>query len=162
MKTQIIQQAYDNLEPGGWFEAQEVFVHPFSDDGTLSHNCALAEWVADIARASEAADRSFVIGDQMRTWMLEAGFEDVHEMVYRIPMNGWPKGRALKQIGMMWQRNLLNGLGGFSLGLLNRFGGRTVEDIEVRLSAPLQGDLMLTIARCFSAVATCASAEGLV
>jgi hypothetical protein len=59
------------------------------------------------------------------------GFEDVHESVFKLPMNGWPRDRGLKHIGQMWQRNLLNGLSGFCLGLLHRIRGRTVENIEV-------------------------------
>ena len=65
--------------------------------------------------------------------MLEAGFVDVHETVFKIPLNGWPKDTRLKHVGMLWQRNLLDGLSGFSLGMFSRFMGKTAEEIEVRL-----------------------------
>lgn len=35
MRTQIIAQAFTNLEPGGYFEAQELLARPLSDDDTL-------------------------------------------------------------------------------------------------------------------------------
>jgi hypothetical protein len=40
----------------------------------------------------------------------------------------------LKHVGMMWQRNLLEGLSGFSLGMFHRFMGKTVEEIEAGVS----------------------------
>ena len=65
--------------------------------------------------------------------MLEAGFVDVQETVFKIPLNGWPKDTRLKHVGMLWQRNLLDGLSGFSLGMFSRFMGKTAEEIEVGL-----------------------------
>lgn len=131
MKTQIVQKAFDHLRPGGYFEAQEVLCVPEADDGTLSPDSALVSWVREVAAASDEADRMLCVGPQLRSWLGEVGFEDVREAVYKIPVNGWPRGPALKHIGQMWQRNLVSGLSGFSLGLLNRVRGRTLEDIEV-------------------------------
>jgi hypothetical protein len=51
--------------------------------------------------------------------------------VFKIPLNGWPKDMRLKHVGMMWQRNMLEGLSAFSLGMFSRFLGKTVEEIEV-------------------------------
>ena len=140
MRTQIVQRAYDNLLPGGHFEAQELLCLPQCDDGTLpcrggggDGSSALARWMGEVKAASDAADRRLFVGPELKGWLEAVGFEDVREAVYRIPVNGWPRGGALKHVGQMWQRNLLAGLSGFSLGLLNRVGGRTVEDIEVSL-----------------------------
>lgn len=131
MKSQIIKRAFDHLQPGGWFEAQEVFALPQCDDGTMPADSCFLRWILDMNRASEAADRRFLFGDQLESWLREVGFVDVQEAVFKIPINGWPKERALKYIGMMWQRNLLSGLSGFSLGLLHRVLGRSVEEVEV-------------------------------
>jgi hypothetical protein len=133
MKTQIIQKAFNNLSPGGYFEAQEVLCIPETDDNTLPPDSAFMKWIYEIKAASDEADRPLCVGPQLKGWLEEVGFEDVHESLYKIPVNGWPRGRALKHIGQMWQRNLMNGLSGFSLGLLHRIRGRTLEDIEVRL-----------------------------
>lgn len=131
MKTQIIRKAFDNLQPGGYFEAQELLCLPECDDGTLRADSALLKWVMEMKSASEEADRMLFLGDQLKTWLEEVGFVDVHETVIRIPVGGWPSGRAMKQLGQMWLRNVLSGLSGFSLGLLHRVRRRTVEDIEV-------------------------------
>jgi len=135
MKTQIIQKAFDNLTPGGFFEAQEALCVPDCDDGTLPPDSAWMTWIREVGAASDEADRQLCVGPELKRWMEEVGFEDVHESVFKLPMNGWPKEPRLKHIGELWQRNLLNGLSGFSLALLHRINGRTMEDIEV--SVPL-------------------------
>jgi hypothetical protein len=136
MKRQVVWQAFQNLRSGGWFEAQELLVMPQSDDGSLAADSALLKWINEINAASEAANRKLYVGDQIKHWLREIGFVDVQEHIFKIPVNGWMSDKQMKTVGMMWQRNLLAGLSGFSLGLLNRVGGRSVEDIEVGLVSP--------------------------
>jgi hypothetical protein len=133
MKKQIIQRAFDHLQPGGWLECQEVPALIACDDGTMADDYGWLRWARDFEAVSRLADRQTVVGPLIKEWMLEAGFVDVHETVFKIPLNGWPKEVRLKHVGMMWQRNLLEGLSGFSLGMFNRFLGKSVEEIEVSL-----------------------------
>lgn len=60
------------------------------------------------------------------------GFVDVHERIYKIPLNGWAKDAKLKEVGNMMELNMQMGLSAFSLGLFNRIYGQTPEQIEVR------------------------------
>jgi hypothetical protein len=133
MRTQIIAQAFANLEPGGYFEAQELLAHPLSDDDTLLPSSPLAKWMEDIHAASDEADRDIRFAPLIKTWLVEAGFVDVQERVFKVPLGGWPRGRHWKHIGLLWQRNMLNGLSAFSLGLLSRFRGLSKEEIELGL-----------------------------
>lgn len=133
MKRQVLQRAFDHLRPGGWMECQEVYARPVCDDGTMADDHAFLRWADETAEASRVADRQMYIGEELGEWMAQVGFVDVQQLVFKIPLNGWPRDRLLKQMGLMWQRNLLNGLSGFSLALLTRIKGRTVEDIEVSL-----------------------------
>ncbi|KAK0635466.1 S-adenosyl-L-methionine-dependent methyltransferase [Bombardia bombarda] len=131
MKTQIVQPAFDHLLPGGWLECQEFVVFPECDDGTIPEAFAWKQWALEMRAVSQIANRQFELGSNLKSWFEEVGFVDVHETIYKIPINGWPRDARLKYIGMLWQRNLINGLSGFSLALQNRYGGKTVEDIEV-------------------------------
>jgi metalloendopeptidase OMA1, mitochondrial len=131
MKTELIQRAFAHLKPGGWLECQEVLAMPVCDDDTMPPNHAFLRWCQDTAEASAVANRQMLIGPELKQWMIEAGFVDVQQVVFKLPLNGWPKDRLPKHIGMMWQRNLLIGLSGFSLALLHRIKGRSMEDIEV-------------------------------
>lgn len=130
-----MDKAFKHLAPGGWFEAQELSGAAFWDDDSVSPSNAFARYSDDITRASEYVNRSVLWPPQLKEWLVEAGFVDVEEKVFKIPINGWARDRRLKEIGMLWQHNWVTGLSGFSYALLNQAQGRTIEDIEVSLLA---------------------------
>ncbi|RKU46650.1 hypothetical protein DL546_007964 [Coniochaeta pulveracea] len=132
-RSQVLAQAFAHLNPGGYFEAQEINGILLSDDHTIPPYCPIVQWTDEINAASKQAHRDVTFAPLLKGWMEKAGFVDVHEHVFKIPLNGWPIDSRLKHIGMLWQRNMLNGLSAFSLGLLSRFRGRTKEEIELEL-----------------------------
>lgn len=67
----------------------------------------------------------------------DVGFVDVHEKVFKIPTNGWPKDARLKELGKMWENNFTTGLSGFSWYLFNKVYGRSPAEIEVRIAFAL-------------------------
>ncbi|KAK3373342.1 S-adenosyl-L-methionine-dependent methyltransferase [Lasiosphaeria ovina] len=134
MKTQIVQRAFEHLKPGGWFEMQEVDIVPTSDDGTITDDFPWRRWAHDLIAAGKCANRQLNLGGEpLAAWLREAGFEDVHEVVFKVPINGWPRDAFLKHVGMLWQRTLMVGVSGFSLSLFHHYLGKTVEEIEVSL-----------------------------
>ncbi|KAF5127729.1 putative methyltransferase tdiE [Metarhizium anisopliae] len=132
-EKQIVQQAFDALEPGGYFESQEVDSTLGCDDGTVNAGGALAQWLDDITRASTQCHRSLITGAIMKEAYERVGFVDVQEMIFKVPTNGWAKDAHLREIGKMWERNLLSGLSGFSLSLFHRVFNMSPEEIEVSL-----------------------------
>ncbi|TWU79173.1 hypothetical protein ED733_008885 [Metarhizium rileyi] len=112
-EKQIVQQAFDALEPGAYFESQELD----SSLGTAGTKC----------------DRSMITGAIMKEACEEVGFVDVQEIMFKVPTNGWAKDGHLKEIGKMWEKNLLSGLSGFSLGLFHRTLNMSPEEVEVSL-----------------------------
>ncbi|KAK4033229.1 hypothetical protein C8A01DRAFT_19796 [Parachaetomium inaequale] len=133
MKSEIIQRAFDHLKPGGWLECQEIPAMIGCDDGTMPDDYGWMRWARDFEVAARLANRQLDIGPHLKDWMHEVGFVDVQETVFKVPINGWPKEMGPKHVGMMWQRNLHEGVSGFSLGMFNRFLGKTVEEIELSL-----------------------------
>ncbi|KAK1246734.1 hypothetical protein MKX08_000536 [Trichoderma sp. CBMAI-0020] len=132
-ETQIARQAFDTLAPGGWLESQEVYPVPHCDDGTLKPDSALELWFRDFLNAAAEARRPLTEASSLRSIYQRVGFVDVHERVYKIPLNGWAKDAKLKEIGKMMELNMQMGLSAFSLGLFNRIYGLTPEQIEVSL-----------------------------
>lgn len=133
MLDQLIRPAFARLRPGGWLESQELGLLE-CDDGTVSDTNAFKRWCDDLMEASAAAGRPLEFAKHMKRWYEEAGFVDVQEKVYKIPINGWPRVPKLKKLGEMWQDNLRNGLPAFSYALWHRVKGMAKEEIEV--SAP--------------------------
>lgn len=132
-KSQVIQQAFESLEPGGWLESLDVQGTWCCDDGTMDPEGALARWSREVNRASEAIGRPLSVAQRLRGWFEEVGFVEVQEVMYKMPSNGWPADVFWRRMGKMWEQNLLQGLDGFSLGLFSKAFGWTEEQVKVDL-----------------------------
>lgn len=130
-QEQVAEQAFESLNPGGYFESQEYDAIVACDDETLDPEGPLARWFHDLRVASDAMDRPVVLAATLRKTYEEVGFVDIQERIFKMPMNGWPKNERLKDLGRMWERNFLTGLSGFSFTLFNRAFGKTPAQIEV-------------------------------
>ncbi|KAJ3495094.1 hypothetical protein NLG97_g3641 [Lecanicillium saksenae] len=132
-QTQIAQEAFASLEPGGWFESQEIDGNICCDDGTLDPNGALAQYFGDLVTASGKMERPAILGAILKDAYEAAGFVDVHQIPLKMPIGGWAKDSRLKKIGLAWQTNLFEGLGGFAYQLFHRVFDRSSEETEVLL-----------------------------
>ena len=131
MLTQVIRPAFERLRPGGWMESQELMGVLECDNGPIPEDNAFKIWVDDIVQACVEVDRPMTFAANLKKWYMEAGFVNVHEKVYKIPINGWPRIRKLKMLGQLWHANLNDGLAAFSYALLHRTKGMSQEEIEV-------------------------------
>ncbi|KAH6881060.1 S-adenosyl-L-methionine-dependent methyltransferase [Thelonectria olida] len=132
-EAQIAEQAFTALEPGGWFESQEVDCNVCCDDGTLDPNGPVAAWFNDLIAASEKLNRPAIFGATLKEVFERVGFVDVQQRIFKMPIGGWAKDTRLKEIGYMWGINLLEGMAGFSYQLFNKAFERTSAQIEVSL-----------------------------
>ncbi|RDA91545.1 hypothetical protein CP533_4373 [Ophiocordyceps camponoti-saundersi (nom. inval.)] len=129
----IAEPAFSALEPGGWFESQEIDGLVFSDDDSLAADSAMNRWFQEVSVAAERLNRPANLGHSLREVYERVGFVDVHEHIFRMPTNGWARDERLKELGRLWERNFLQGLSGFSFQLFNRAYDRTAAQIEVSL-----------------------------
>ncbi|EQL02379.1 hypothetical protein G6O67_004364 [Ophiocordyceps sinensis] len=132
-EKQVAEQALATLEPGGWFESQEMDSVVACDDGTLDPNGPMIRWFQELTMAGEGCDRSFVLGATLKDVYERVGFVDVQQRIFKIPINGWAKDERFKELGRMWEKNIATGLSGFSLRMFNRAYGRSPAEIEVSL-----------------------------
>lgn len=127
-------QAYDNLQPGGWFELMDFAFPVTSDDGTMEGtpyetlNKTMVEGLRRVGRDAAVPNR-------YKELMTEAGFENITEVRYKWPQNVWPKDKHLKKIGEWNMVNTLDGLYGFAARLCIQVMGMTPEELEVLLAA---------------------------
>ena len=117
-------------------ESQEIYSTPYCDDGTMPVDWPFLEWTRFSDKAAMDADRPLRIANKMKRWYEEAGFVDVQERVFKLPMNPWPKDKHLKTLGRMSEDNWLAGLGAFSMGPFSRILDWSKNEIEVRLPDP--------------------------
>lgn len=129
----IVNRAFQYTRPGGYMESQEIMSTPYCDDGTMDSAWPFLEWTKMIDGAAMALDRPLRIGNKLKRWYEEAGFVDVQERVFKLPMNGWPKDPEMKELGRWMELNWLQGLQGFTLAYFSREKQWTKSEIEVRM-----------------------------
>nr|AAO27746.2 putative methyltransferase [Fusarium sporotrichioides] len=89
----------ENLKPGGYVEMQEYDAWIFSDDDSCDRAPWTMEWVSKLDEASKMFGKQINVARYHKQWMIDAGFEDVQERVYRIPIGPWAKDPTLKELG---------------------------------------------------------------
>jgi SAM-dependent methyltransferase len=119
----LISQAFEHLRPGGYFELAVTVPEVGCDDDTCPPDAAYRQLGKMFFEIAEAMGLD---GYACRLWkqqFMDRGFEDVHERVFKIPTNRWPKDRRLKLIGTLELQNFLTyASAGFERGALGLLG----------------------------------------
>ena len=125
------EQAFRNLKPGGWLEMQDHECWLNSDDNTIDR----AEWgnklVRDVDEASNKIGKRLNIAHRHRQWMIDAGFAEVAEDVFKIPIGPWPKDKRLKEIGRVFRVQMIEAVPTFSIAYYTRVLGYSHEQAQV-------------------------------
>ena len=129
----FFKQCFDNIKPGGYLEMQDINIEFKSDDNTAPPDSAIVKWSDLLVEAFGKFGRPCNLADQYKKLMEEAGFVDVKEVVYKWPINDWPKDPKYKELGAWQCHNLLEGMQGFSMAPLTRALGWSPADVEVFL-----------------------------
>ncbi|KAJ5720493.1 uncharacterized protein N7483_008427 [Penicillium malachiteum] len=139
----LYKRCYENLEYGGWIEQFEFDIRVESDDNSLPEDSLLAKWGETFLGCSNRAGRSLRVQETMRDSIEKAGFIDVHEKVYKVPVGPWPRDMVLKEIGRLNHEHWSTGMEGYAMWLLTKFGAPepwTPEEVQVYL-AHVRADL---------------------
>ncbi|CAN9473401.1 unnamed protein product [Alternaria alternata] len=75
-----------------------------SEDGTVSEDHFMAQWSKTLLYAAEKIGKTFAIYDFNREMITQAGFVDVVEKKFKVPVGTWPRDTKMKELG---QWNLL-------------------------------------------------------
>ncbi|KAH7356785.1 putative Trans-aconitate 2-methyltransferase [Rhexocercosporidium sp. MPI-PUGE-AT-0058] len=129
----IIRRSFYYTKPGGYMESQEILPTPFCDDNTMPDDWPFLEWTKYYDQATTMANRPVRIAHKLKRWYEEAGFVDVQEKIFRMPINPWTKDKHAKALGKMSEANLLDGLGAFTVAPFSRMFGWNMTEIEVYL-----------------------------
>jgi hypothetical protein len=94
----VISKAYAALNPGGWFELQDMLPPTCFDnswDGT-----ELKRWIELTLEGATALGQDWWKVSKYKEWIEKAGFEDVREFTGAWPTNDWPKDPHHKLLGV--------------------------------------------------------------
>ena len=129
----IIRKSFRYLKPGGYMESVEVMPTLYCDDESMPPDFPLLEWSKTQDDACMSLGKPIRIANKLKRWYEQQGFVDVQEMVFKLPINGWPKDPYIKYIGSLNETHLRDGVQAFSLAAFNRGLNWTKDEIEVYL-----------------------------
>lgn len=121
-------QVMENLRPGGWVEMQEYDAWIFSDDDSCDRAPRTMEWVSKLDEASALFGKRINVARFHRQWMEDAGFEDVQEQVFRIPIGPWAMNPVLKEIGRVELAHMQMSVDSHTPALFTRVWGYSHEE----------------------------------
>jgi len=129
----LIDQVYRHLKPGGWAEFQCVTGVLGCDDGTVGPDSPMRQFSNALYDSTQIFGTPIDDPFRWKKWFTERGFEDVTEVVYKLPVNPWPKDQRLKLVGAFEMENLLYGLGGMVTRLFSKALHWSPEQVQVFL-----------------------------
>ncbi|KAK6592270.1 methyltransferase [Botrytis cinerea] len=112
----------------------QAYTHVRPGDG-LKHKSTRFFGLIDEASVKNGKMMDEVAGNQ-KQWMIDAGFVDVHDQVYKVPIGRWPKDKRLKEIGMYYQAQCLDAVEPISMALFTRVLGYSFEEAQVMMVGP--------------------------
>lgn len=120
----LVSQAFQFTKPGGYSEFQDYDLVYYSEDGTLTDDrelssntmqmtangmiVAIQKWITIFLQAARDFGRDPCPGPRLAGLMRDAGFQNVEEEKYKIPIGPWPKDKHLgrtfqrRRSGYMW------------------------------------------------------------
>lgn len=122
------------LKPGGWVELVEFHVIPSSYDNSLPENSQIMELYNLLADIGGKIGIDLAVAQKFKSKMEAAGFEEVQERVFDLPLGDWGEGRRMKEIGLFQRYQMTEGLHGIAFGLLTRVAGWSPQRVEAFLA----------------------------
>ncbi|KAK1447814.1 methyltransferase [Colletotrichum melonis] len=123
------QQAFDNLNPGGWFEIQDIDFPMRCDDGTIPSDCDLGRWNELMMEAGQRSGFLLDTCGRAAEMMASVGFVDIVRIQFKWPINQWPRDVKHKTLGVWTEANFSVGLESMTLALFTRFMGWRKEEV---------------------------------
>jgi SAM-dependent methyltransferase len=127
----LIRQCYERLEPGGWLELQESVNQLYSEDGSLKSDNAIVTMMNGLMEACEKIGRTMDPAPSMKKWVQDAGFVEIKQESFKLPVGSWPKDPRLKQIGLLLGMNFVEGVEAFTAAPFRDVLGWSEREVQV-------------------------------
>ncbi|EHK39611.1 hypothetical protein TRIATDRAFT_231677 [Trichoderma atroviride IMI 206040] len=129
----LLSRAYRALKPGGWIELQELKFQVKCDDGTLREGNMIQNFYETMESALVHFNVDLLAMRHNKKNVTEAGFIDVTEIPFKIPIGTWPKDPRLKMVGLYNRSMIHDALYGVAARPFTRGLKWTLDELEVYL-----------------------------
>lgn len=99
----LIEQSYNHLKPGGWIQLASTIPGALTDDDSIPANSGYAESGRVYFEIAEKMGAPLDCPRQWGQQMRDAGFINVQDVVYKLPMGPWPRSKRLRTVGRLEQ-----------------------------------------------------------
>lgn len=125
----LLRSSLRALKPGGSIEVTDIMWHFECQDGSMAPDCASVKWADQFHELASAIFHvDFGPSPRMAGWLEEVGFEDVEVQTKIVPVGPWPKDKRLKEIGLCFLSQMLEGgMENYSMGLFTKAGWGATE-----------------------------------
>lgn len=132
---ELYRQTYDALRPGGWIENTEVSILVQSDAQAVKTNTdhIFWRWAKVLWEGADRMGKTLRIvdGGKMSKLIGDAGFVEVEETQYKVPIGSWSRDPTANEIGEYSLAFMLESLEGFALFILKEIMGWKYDEIQV-------------------------------
>ncbi|KAK5659911.1 hypothetical protein OQA88_13375 [Cercophora sp. LCS_1] len=125
----LLSQAYDALKPGGWVELQELRLSTLCDDSTMPPDYGFTVFLQNL-RAGFSKFGVDLLGMENNAQLLrDAGFVNVQEKVWKVPIGPWARDPKLKTVGIYNRAVVADATSGVAMAPFTRGLGWTAEKV---------------------------------
>ncbi|KAI8935072.1 hypothetical protein NX059_007667 [Plenodomus lindquistii] len=130
----LYAEAMAHLVPGGYMEQFEISVVPMSDDGSVTPDSIMSQWGKISLELGEKFGKSLNTANEAKAGLEAAGFINVVEHRWKLPIGGWPADKRVKELGQWNRINWEQGIEGWCMYLLTTQLGWSVPEVQVYLA----------------------------
>ena len=154
----LLSTAFSNVSPSGYFESQEIYPTPYdaTTQQPLPATHAIRRYTNTLDEAFMAIPKPIRVANKLAKWYAEAGFVDIHEEVFELPLGPWHDDPHMKRIGEINIKIWEEGVSGWAMAVLTRVMGWSMTEVEVwlvnvreALRAAARGEGEKVFLKCF-------------
>lgn len=126
--------AFENIKPGGWVEAQEYEMDPRSDDASIPADSAILKWHKLWCEGMlKFGYEMGITCEKLKEEMEKAGFINVQAREFKLPFAPWSDDPQLKEVGLL-MAFMMEDISGVSMAAFTRGLGWEQAEVEVFLT----------------------------
>lgn len=126
----VLEKGFYQLNPGGFFEIQDILLLECYNG--LWNGTRIEEWQNLVIRGTEVQNHDWEKGRKYRKWIESIGFVTIQGKTWYVPMNIINKNYDFT--AALLKASILEGLCGFSYGVLTQGVGMRDEEVQLLLA----------------------------
>ncbi|MCJ1351091.1 MAG: hypothetical protein MMC33_001073 [Icmadophila ericetorum] len=127
----LIKQCFEFTKPGGYCEFVDFDIAWTSPDNSVPEDSVTLKVNTQFIQAAKSMGIDPSPGPSMPNWCKEAGFTDIVQERFPLPVGTWPADKHLKEVGAWNYLQIMEGLEAFTYAVFTRMLGYTKEEVEV-------------------------------